>query len=141
MNRNWHAALILLALSLASICSAQQQDSSTQQPEPSGPAKPAGRGIPGMPGQADEQQTPSDWTPDTMPLTGLQTSSIGNANYRHSYIVPGLQYSGTFQDQPNGASSTDWYSNHYLGGNLSLVKAWGRSQMVFNESAGGFITN
>lgn len=132
--------LLLVACAFTQIALAQEPEPSTQQPAPSGPPKPAARGIPGLPGQGDDQVAPSDWTPDTMPLTGLQTSSVGNANYRHSYIVPGLQYAGTFQDQPSGASSSDWYSNHYLGGNLSLVKSWGRSQLALNESGGGFVT-
>lgn len=144
MNINGFWQKIFLSSLLALVCSpviaAQDADPSSQEPAPSGPPKPAARGIPGLPGPGDDQTDASDWTPDSMPLTGLQASSIGNASYRHSYIVPGLQYAGTFQDQPNGGTSSDWYSNHYLGGNLSLVKSWGRSQLVLNNSGGGFIT-
>ena len=79
-----------------------------------------------------------------MPLTGLQTPSLGRPDLRHSYWVPGLQYSSTIQNQPSGAgvagTSGGWYATNYFGANLSLLEAWNHSQLDVNYTGGGFAT-
>jgi len=120
---------------------------SAQEPETPEPPKPAGRGIPAMDdATAEDQNRVQDplggWNADTMPLTGMQTPTIGSQNLRHSYWVPGFQYSNSIQDQPSGTgSSGGWNTNNYFGANLSVVQQWNRSQLGLNLSAGGFVTN
>jgi hypothetical protein len=117
--------------------------------EPSAPSdkpKPAGRSVPALSDDATQAANGEDplakWNPDTMPITGLQSPTIGNQGFRHSYLVPGLQFGSMILDQPPGSGpSQDWYANNFLGANLSLSKNWSRSQLLLNYSAGGLITN
>jgi len=139
-NRSWKLALALLvALGLA-------RNIWAQGPEPTPPPKPAGRAVPVI-GDAtqdtnSEQESAAGWNSDTMPLTGLQSPTIGNPGFRHSYVVPGFQYGSTVQEIPNaGPQSGNWYANNYLGANLSLLQQRSHSQMTLNVSAGGFVTN
>ena len=86
-------------------------------------------------------QNGSDLQPDNTPLTGLQVPTLGSPEMRHSYVVPGVQYSSTILSQPLGqAKSSGWYENNYFGGNLSLLQAWSRSQFSLNYSGGGFVS-
>src|SRR5882672_4625234 len=146
--------LLVAALALcgaAAILSAQEPDSpppQTPSPDatPTKTPKPAGRGVPSLdPRDAQDQSPDKDWQPDTMPITGLQAPTVGNQDLRHSYIVPGFQYSSTIQNQQLGATSSSssggWYANHFLGANLSLVQQWVRSQLTINYSGGGFLTS
>jgi hypothetical protein len=118
---------------------------SAQEPETPERPKPAGRGIPAMDDTAAEDQNKDPlggWNADTTPLTGMQTPTIGSPNLRHSYWVPGFQYSNSIQDQPSGTgSSGGWNTNNYFGGNLSMVQQLSHSQLGLNFSAGGFVTN
>ncbi len=132
----------------ATILSAQEPDSpppQTPAPDTTGNPKPAGRGVPSLePNDTQDQNPDKDWKPDTMPITGLQSPTVGNQDLRHSYIVPGFQYTSTIQNQQLGAttsSSGGWYGNHFLGANVSLVQQWVRSQLTINYSGGGFFTS
>jgi hypothetical protein len=121
----------------------------TAQEPPDAPAepKPAGRGIPAMgdaPIQNDDatRDQLDKWNPDTMPGTGLQSPTLGNPEFRHSYWVPGFQYSSSIQDQPTGSpNSGNWYAYNFIGANLSLLEQGSNSRLALNYSAGGFITN
>ncbi|MBS1841143.1 MAG: hypothetical protein JSS69_03710 [Acidobacteria bacterium] len=134
----------------ATILSAQEPDAPPPQvPAPDAtPAKtpkPAGRGVPSLdPNDAQDQNPDKDWRPDTMPITGLQSPTVGNQDLRHSYFVPGFQYTSTIQNQQLGAttpSTGGWYANHFLGANFSLVQQWVRSEFTVNYSGGGFLTS
>jgi hypothetical protein len=134
----------------AAILSAQEPDSPPPQtPTPDATdtrtPKPAGRGVPSLnPNDAQDQNPDKDWKPDTMPITGLQAPTVGYQDLRHSYFVPGFQYTSTIQNQQLGATSATpggWYANHFLGANVSLVQQWVRSQLTINYSGGGFFTS
>jgi hypothetical protein len=153
MSKN---ALLLVAMLLFVTC-AKAQDPGQQQPgqqepgqqepgqEPMPPEqpKPAARGLPPIsePETTDEQQN-DNWQPDTTPLTGLQNATLGAPNLRHSYWVPGAQYGAYIQSQPiNGSSSAQsWYFTNFIGGSLSLLKAWSHSDLVVNYSGGAVLT-
>ena len=71
----------------------------------------------------------------------MQNATLGSPEIQHSYWVPGVQYSGTIQSGGYGTSnSSSWTMNNYLIGNLSLLKAWSRSQLAVNYSGGGFFS-
>jgi len=137
--KTWKWTLTILTLVALGCTSAIR----AQEPETQAQPKPAGRGIPSVDdtNSQDANDLQSGWTPDTMPLTGLQSPSVGSPVSRHSYWVPGLQYSSTIQNQPSsGGTSGSWYSNNYFGANLSLLQQWTRSQLTLNYSGGGIVT-
>ncbi len=135
--------LVLMGLLCVGIARAQEPE---QPAEPNKP-KPAARAMPPI----SEPDTPNDyngvtdtnarWQPDTTPLTGLQTLTLGNPDLRHSYWVPGFQYGATGQSNALTSNSTqDWYVTNYLGFSLSLQKGWTNSQLVLNYSGGAALT-
>jgi len=129
------AVLAALALGAPRAC-AQEEET---QPKPAAKAPL----LIGM-GQDDAQQPSADeLQPDNRPLTGVQTPTLGTAQFRHSYWVPGFQYGNTTQNYAlNQASSADWTANNYVAGNLSVLEAWSHSQLSLNYSGGGlFSTN
>src|SRR5580704_5222577 len=131
----WKIALLGLALIFTAKALTAQEPDTPAQP------KAAGRGIPALDEGAPQDQV-DKWNPDTMPVTGLQSPTIGIPESRHSYWVPGFQYSSSIQDQPNGgAKSGNWYAYNFFGGNLSLLQQGSNSRLAINYSAGGFVTN
>src|SRR5437016_14360231 len=113
-------SIILLFLLTGSARTVAQEDSSKPKPA-AGTHVP----LPGVPGDQDEQQSGSDLTPDTHPLTGIQTPTLGSAEVRHSYWVPGFQY-GNFVRSSNldQSTSSGWNTTSFVAGNLSLLEAW-----------------
>src|SRR5271165_3578222 len=121
------------------------------QEEPQSPTdakpKPAARSYP-IPivdaGDQDENgvlDKANGLQPDMTPLTGVQNATLGSPEMRHSYWVPGFQYASTIQSGGyNQANSSGWFVNNYLIGNISLLKAWRRSQLAVNYSVGGFFS-
>jgi len=124
-----------------------QDPQQPQQPPPTEPQdnpfdsapKPAGQAFPyfdfGLGNSGDLQ-------PDYSPLTGMLNAGLGFPQVKHSYWVPGVQFSSSVQSDlfnPSGGS-TDWYANNYVAGNLSLLEAWSRSQLALNYSGGGTFT-
>jgi hypothetical protein len=87
----------------------------------------------------DTNLQPSDnLQPDMRPLTGVQNPTLGTAESRHSYWVPGLQYGNLIQSQPfSQGQPSGWNSNNYLTGNVSLLNSWSHSQLSLNFSGGG----
>lgn len=133
----------MLALAIVGIAAAGASARAQEQEPPplQEPPKPAARGIPGM-DDSSEQQNVDQWQPDISPVTGLESPTLGTPALRHSYWVPGLQYSAMVQSNPYGANnSSGWYATHYLGGSLSLVKSWSDSILSLNYSGGGVITS
>ena len=142
--------LVLLILGAGAIaCGAWAQDTQEpqvpEQPETQAKPKPAARGIPAIndPNATvdnSEDQT-TNWQPDTSPVTGFQSPTLGSPNLEHSYWVPGLEYGSTIQSRPPGKLATNgWFADNYVGGQLSLLEARNRSQLGLNYSGGGYFT-
>jgi hypothetical protein len=135
------AYFLILALALCAT-NARAQDE-PQEPTDTKP-KPAARSLPPIDtsNPQDDTQNPNVLQPDATPLTGLQNPTLGSPEMRHSYWVPGVQYAGTIQSSGYGTSnSSGWAMSNYLIGNLSLLKAWSRSQLAVNYSGGGFFSS
>ena len=129
---------LVLALAFGSI-NARAQDE-PQEPSDTKP-KPAARSIPPIDSGNPQDENPNALQPDTTPLTGVQNATLGSPEMRHSYWVPGVQYSGTIQSNGYGtANSSGWIMSNYLIGNVSLLKAWSHSQLAVNYSGGGFFS-
>lgn len=132
-------SLLLVALLCRGILHAQESDNE-QKPKPA--ARFPWFGGPDNP-QTDNgaQDAGNDWHADTTPLTGLQAPSLGSPGLRHSYWVPALEYGGMMQSRPLGSSGAGgWYTNNFLGGSLSLLRASSRSTLALNYSGGGIVT-
>jgi hypothetical protein len=105
------------------------------------PPKPAAEAFPPLGGEtdldADQQQNMLQ--PDNRPLTGLQQTTVGAPLERHSYWIPGVFYHNLIQSSGLllQGSGNGWVSRSYVGGNLSLMQNWGRSQLGMNYSGGG----
>jgi hypothetical protein len=130
------ASIIALVLLVGSIRTRAQED--TSKP------KPAAREFqPLLVGYGDQdansdQQSATNLNPDTQPLTGVQTPTIGSPELRHSYWMPGFQYGNFVRSSAlNQSTSSGWNSTSYVAGNLSLLEAWNRSQLSVNYSGGG----
>jgi len=140
------AALVAASSSRAQDPQQPQEPQAPQTPEGPGKPKPAARGIPGLNDSNSSEENAQDasnkWRPDNSPVTGFQNPTIGSPELGHSYWVPGLEYGSTIQSRPLGQQATSgWYANNYVGGDLSLVEAWNRSQLGLNYSGGGFFTS
>ena len=102
---------------------------------------PAARSLPSFNGgvaNSEDDESLDNLRPDTAPLTGIQTPTLGVPGIRHSYWVPGLQYGNTVQSQPFGqGNSSSWYTSNFFAGNVSVFDAWSRSQLALNATAGG----
>lgn len=134
--------LVLAVMVGGSRAQEPQEPQAPQTPEDANKPKPAARAIPGLDDSKENGPDNSTWQPDTFPVTGLQNPTLGAPELGHSYWVPGLSYGSTIQSQPLGQqASNGWYANNYLGGDLSLVETWSRSQLALNYSGGGFFTN
>jgi hypothetical protein len=108
-----------------------------QEPLPEAPPKPAGYSFPGL----GIGQREGELQPDFSPLTGMQNATLGLPEIRHSYWVPGLQFSSNVQSNPSGQpGGSNWYANNYFIGNLSLLEAWSRATLAVNYSGGGFVS-
>ena len=116
----------------------EPQSPPDSQPAPTPtPPKPAGFAVPAL----ENAQTDTGLQPDSAPLTGIQNPTLGTPELRHSYWVPGLQFSSNISSNGYGAStSKDWVANNYFIGNLSLLEAWSRSTLAVNYSGGGFVS-
>ncbi len=108
------------------------QNPGDQMPKPAGTAPP----IPVIDPNSQQEGNPTDQLqPDNTPLTGVQAPTLGTPEIRHSYWVPGAQYAATIQSNVSGSGG--WSMTNFLIGNLSLLKAWSRSQLALNYSGGG----
>ena len=110
-----------------------------QQPPDSAPPKPAARSLPPISdiNQPDDSQTPAgQLQPDTTPLTGLLTPTLGTPVLEHSFVLIGAQVGSTIESA--GLGSSGWYANNYFLGNLSLVKNWRQALTSINYSGGGY---
>lgn len=126
--------LALLCMWPAAPLAFAQDPQSTEAPKP--PAKTYG--PLGVDNQQEENQTPDTYQPDTRPITGFQQLTAGTPVERHSYWVPGVSYYNFIQSNGNlGGGEGGWSSTSYVGGNVSLLENWSRSQLMVNYSGGG----
>jgi hypothetical protein len=137
--------LFLLGVGVQALRAQDQPQQPQQEPTPDESApKPAARSIPAT-DQDQQEQNPNVDTnaiqPDETPLTGLQNATVGLPEIRHSYWVPGVQYGAYLQSNPYGASSSGWYAENYVAGNLTLLEAWPRSTLTVNYSGGAFFSS
>src|SRR5215831_2759212 len=131
--------LFLALLSGAQAVSAQDEPPPTgaEKPKPAGSSYP----IPIVNGGDQQDQDNGGLIPDTTPLTGLLSPTLGSPGLQHSYWIPGFEWSGAIQSKPYGQTqSSNWLMNNYLVGSMSLVKAWGHNQLAVNYSGRGFIS-
>jgi hypothetical protein len=72
----------------------------------------------------------------------MLNAGLGFPDVKHSYWVPGVQFSTSASSNLFGATDTSgWYETNYVVGNLSLLEAWSRSQLAINYSGGGAFSN
>ena len=107
------------------------------QQEENGKPKPAAHAPLIDPNEPEATQDPNALTPDSAPLTGVQSPGLGSVEFRHSYWVPGVQAATTAQSGGNGG---DWFDTTYLAGNVSLSEAWAHSHLALNYSGGGYFS-
>ena len=105
--------------------------------------KPAARELPPLldinDTQQDTDQETQTFQPDNRPVSGIQNPTLGTPEMRHSYWVPGIQYSNTAgSNSSNPAVNTGWNTTSFVSGNVSLLEAWSRSVLSANYSGGGF---
>ena len=101
---------LVLALTLGAVNTRAQDE--PQEPTDTKP-KPAARSLPPVdPGNPqDDSQNPNALQPDTTPLTGVQNATLGAPEMRHSYWVPGAQYTGSIQSGGyTPSNSSGWLS-------------------------------
>src|ERR1700686_2231899 len=96
------AAVVGVIYSAFSVSGVYAQDP-PQQEEENGKPKPAAH-APLIDANAPDNAVtdPNALTPDTSPLTGIQTPGLGSVEFRHSYWVPGVQVATTVQNGGNG---------------------------------------
>lgn len=120
-----------LALSIGAVTTSAQD----QPPWPDDPPKPAGSSFPVV-GPPD-----GELPPDYTPLTGMQNVRLGFPEGRHSYWVPGLQFSSNvFSNSHEQPGNSNWTADNYFIGNLSLVKVRRLSMLAINYSGGGYLS-
>jgi hypothetical protein len=125
-------ALVGVVCGAFSASGAYAQDQQEQDTKP----KPAAH-APLIDTEQDTTTNPDALTPDTSPLTGIESPGLGSVETRHSYWVPGVQVATTaLSNAPGGG----WYDITYLAGNLSLSEAWAHSHLTLNYSGGGYFS-
>lgn len=110
--------------------------------------KPAARVLLPLPdlngNQQDDNENNQTMQPDRGPVVGVQSPTLGTSELRHSYWVPGIQYSNMAQSNNfNSTGSTQnpgWTTTNYASGNLSLLEAWNHALFGANYSGGGFFS-
>jgi hypothetical protein len=137
---------ILVAAFIAAISLVGSFRALAQQQEDTSKPKPAGNAIPPIEGSGDQdadadQQPAVTLTPDRHPLTGAEIPTIGSQEMRHSYWVPGFQYSNVTRSSTLSQPTTpNWNTTNYVAGSFSLLETWSRSQLSVNYSGGGFLS-
>src|SRR5215469_17333194 len=121
--------LIVVALALVPFASCAQDEPPA---ETNAPPRPAGISFPTIgiePAQGELQ-------PDLSPLTGVQNATLGIPEMRHSYWVPGLQFSSNITSNDYSQTNNAWNAENYFIGNVSLLEAWNRGTLALNYSGG-----
>src|SRR6516225_3781626 len=123
--------LFVLSVSLGAVVLCAQDE---PPPAPDAPPKPAGYSFPGI----GTGQQEGELQPDLSPLTGMQNPTLGSPEIRHSYWVPGFQFSSKEFSNSGGSG---WTSDNYFIVNLSLVQAWSHALLAVNYSGGGYVSS
>src|SRR6266849_2995491 len=105
--------------------------------------KPAAREYPPLldanGNQEDSDQGGPTMQPDNWPVSGVQNTTLGTPEMRHSYWVPGIRYSNNIGSNASRTSgNTQWNTASFVSGNVSLLEAWSHSRLGANYSGGGF---
>ena len=108
-----------------------------EQAPPDATPKPAASALPPLDTIGNDQPSPDQLLPDSRPLTGVQSQTLGQLESPHSYWEPGFQYSNTIQSSLPGQTSSGWSSTNYLAATLSLLEQGRASQLALNYSGGG----
>ena len=130
-----------VVLLLACAPSALGQD--PQPPQDNSEPRPAARAVPPVTyaGQESDQDSTPSLQPDSRPLTGVQSPTLGRPEIGHSYVVPGVQAFDTARsislNQPTGS---DWSSVTYLAGSLDLYRVTSHSELSADYTGGGFFS-
>ena len=131
--------IITIVLLSGSIRTMAQED--TSKPRPAGRVHLPLAGRSGDQDTDIDNQSTANLTPDTRPLTGVQTPTLGSSELRHSYWMPGFQYSNFVRSSSiYHPTISDWNTTSYVVGNLSLLETWNRSQLSVNYSGGGSVS-
>jgi len=89
----------------------------------------------------DTDQQAQSVQPDSRPLSGVQNPTIGTPGIRHSYWVPGIQYSNTARSNSlNSTANSSWNTTSFVSTDLSLLEAWSHSTLSANYSGGGYFS-
>lgn len=127
-------AVLVGALSASTVLLAQDSG---------GPPKPAARVYLPVGGLSDDQNPTGsqEIQPDTRPLTGAQTATLGSPELRHSYWVPGFEYANFVQSSSTlNPAVSNWNSTSFVGGNLDLLQAWRHALFSASYSGGGYMS-
>src|SRR6266446_2747337 len=91
--------------------------------------------------QQDTNQVTQSIQPDNQPLSGVQNPTLGTPEIRHSYWVPGIEYSNTSRSNfLNGGANSGWNTTSFVSTDLSLLGAWRHSALSANYSGGGYFS-
>src|SRR5229473_6606973 len=91
--------------------------------------------------QQDTNQVTPSIQPDNQPLSGVQNPTLGTPEIRHSYWVPGIEYSNTSRSNSlNGGANSGWNTTSFVSTDLSLLGAWRHSTLSANYSGGGYFS-
>src|SRR6266849_2744991 len=129
----WMAAACLCASSLP----AQQE--AGDQPKPA--ARQDSLLLDLADNRQDTDQVKQSIQPDNRPLSGVQNPTLGTPEIRHSYWVPGIQYSNTARSNSlNSTANSGWNTTSFVSTDLSLLEAWSHSTLSANYSGGGYFS-
>jgi hypothetical protein len=91
--------------------------------------------------QRDTDQGTQTMQPDNRPLSGVQSPTLGTPEIRHSYWVPGIEYSNAIRSNSLSApANSAWNTTSFVSGDISLLEAWSHSLVSANYSGGGFFS-
>jgi hypothetical protein len=135
------SALLLIVVCLSStwLTPAHAQDAPSDN---TATPKPAGKSPTGVLIDDDSsQESAPDLQPDTQPLTGTLNPTLGVRAIRHSFWVPGVQFSSEASSTALGSSdAAGWNSANYVLGSLSVLDVRGHSQFAANYSGGRYFS-
>ena len=136
----WKRLVVIILLLIATcVCIPLLEAQQGQGENP----KPAAREYPPLfDPNSDQRETDQEQQtiqPDNQPMIGVQNLTLGTPEMRHSYWVPGIQYTNTVRSNSlNPAATSAWNTTSFVSGNISLLEAWSHSLLSTNYSGGGF---
>ena len=138
-KQSFKLSLVFLAIAaVTAVVQAQQQS-----PDQSIPPIPAYHSpLAGAAGNGGDQTTDSQpMTPDTRPLSGAETLSLGVPPVNHSYWQPFVNVSTILDSEPNEGAGGGWTTWTSISGGVKLDRNSGRSVLVLDYLGGGLISN